>query len=99
MRTLTEADRIGQRAGSKAPNHDRSPVISCSSADGDKMVDDRNRRAAMARGSAIRIAPHTNAKAHSKTVSNVSSDMNNTMTPAKTVEVTRSSQGLFGRRT
>ncbi len=60
------------------------------------MVDDRNRRAAMAIGSAIRIAPHTNAKAHSMTVSNVSSDMNNTMTPVKTVEVTRSSQDRSG---
>ncbi len=87
VRSLT--DRTGQRTGRNASSDNRSFAIFCSGADRDESVPFRIRRTAVQVGEATRIAPPSQANIQTITDSNVSSAVNNTMTPVITVEVTR----------
>jgi hypothetical protein len=87
VRSLT--DRTGQRAGSTASGDNRSFVISCSSAERDETVQIKNRRTTAQANDANKIAQHNQASIQTITDSNVSSAVNNTMTPVITVEGTR----------
>ena len=83
-RSLT--DRTGQRAGRKPPCLGRLSVISFSSAKGDETPHNSQRRSPAVNREAINATPLNKASTETITVSIVSSAVNNTMTPKKTVE-------------